>query len=467
MEEYMEYNIENINDVKEPVKDITLQEKLERIAKERKILLDGIFENQKLENGYDTAKYETNNKNLQFFKDGLLNIGNGGLFIDWVNFFCKLRGDDPSKQSNTTLPYYYTPSGEQGWYRSYAGNRPNSDKSSVKIVPKWEIITDKDSKEKLTVYLFSGTYLYQKNEQNIDKSSFYSLDNNDVDIIELNRPIALFFDDSGVPQIYVPSLSSGSKEVISNKFDENLVFRVDNYDTNYLNNLFLVLGGIYFSSFKNKERLIEIAKRTGSSTFASLIESFGNNKTEKFYNSFRAFSKKFLELKNFLQDKNTFVNRYVNVLVTANKTFRQNRTAHYLLNSTGKRAVFVPLSYKNEYSIGELKDYMPTKIIVIGNEVSCLYTYDFFSRKDYIGILKGGKYGRRGTLTPTRKKFLIDFGDACIENTKTVIEDNYKNIDSFRKISKDIRRLEKDLNDFMNFVCKSFSSVFFLNISDK
>jgi len=431
-----------------------LEEKLAAIIEARELFLARVLKGKKLENGYDTNSYNKQQENIGLSEGNLLNISTGGLFISWDNFFAKLRGDHANADRN---PY------AKDWYASYNGTRPINPKSAETITPKWELIVDKKSTEKFTHYLFEGSYLCnQEVKDTYSRRSFYNDgDGYQGDILKLNRPLMLFFDGRGLPHLYIFTLPGLAKEVTENAMDENFVIRIDDFDTNYLNNLFLMLGGIYYGAAENKRSLRRIAKRAGSSTFSSLIAALDNKKTEAFYSAFLTFNAEYLKLKAELEDKKHFLDKYINLMFFTSKIFRNEKRAHFRLNAKAK--AFVPNSLDNEYSFGEMRKYIPTEIFIKGDYAISSYGRTEgteLGKKEYYSFIKP-------QITPTRKKFFEDFGAASEENAAAVINKTYENLQMYETTAKSIEQLGESLNSFANFVCNAFSSVLFLNISEK
>ena len=431
-----------------------LEKKLEAIIEARDLFLASVLKGKKLENGYDTNSYNKQQESIGLSEGNLLNIGTGGLFISWDNFFAKLRGDNANTDRN---PY------AKDWYAAYNGARPVNAKSAETLVPKWEFIVDRKGTEKFTHYLFEGSYLcHQEVKDTYSRRGYYNEgEGYRGDILKLNRPLMLFFDGRGLPHLYVFTLPGLAKEVTENPMDENYVIRTDDFDTNYLNNLFLMLGGIYYGAAENKRSLRRIAKRAGVSTFSSLIAAFENKKTEAFYKAFLTFNEEYLHLKGELEDKKRFLDKYINLMFFTSKIFRNEKRAHFRLNAKAK--AFVPNSLDNEYSFGEMRKYIPTEIFIKGDYAVSSYGRTEgpeLGKKEYYPFIKP-------QITPTRKKFFEDFGKASEENAVEVINRTYENIQMYETTAKNIAQAGESLNSFAAFICNAFSSVLFLNISEK
>lgn len=432
-----------------------IENKLKRIIEARNLFLEKIFKGKNLEKGYDTHSYNRKQESIGLSAGDLLNIGDGGVFISWDNLFARMRGDDSNVARN---PY------DKTWYSTYNGTRPTGIRTTEGITPKWEVITDnKNGKEHLTHYLFEGSYLYhQEMKDAYTRRSYFSADGDyKGDILKIDRPLMLFFDNRGVPQIYVPSLPGAAKVVTENSQDENCVIRVDDFDTDYLSNLFLMLGGIYYSSRVNKRILRKIAGRTGESTFSSLINAFEDKKTQASYQTFLAFNGEFLKLRLELGDKRNFLDKYINLMFSTSKTFRNERTAFYRLNAENRS--FVPNSFENDWSSEQVRKYFPAEVVIRGEEAIAGYKMGngiSLSRKEYYSYLKAD-------MTPTRKKFFEGFGKESEQNARTIINKTYENLAMYESTAKSILELAEKLKNLLDYSCKAFSAVLFLNISEK
>lgn len=432
-----------------------LENKLKQIIEARNLFLEKIFKGKNLEKGYDTHSYNRKQESIGLSEGDLLNIGDGGAFINWDNLFARMRGDDSSVARN---PY------DKTWYSTYNGTRPTGVKSTEVITPKWEIIADnKKGKELLTHYLFEGSYLYhQEIKDAYTRRSYFNAEGDYAgDILKIDRPLMLFFDNRGIPQIYVPSLPGAAREVTENSQDENCVIRVDDFDTDYLNNLFLMLGGIYYSSQVNKRILRKIAKKAGVSTFSSLISSFEDKKTQAFYQTFLTFNEEFIKLRLELGDKRNFLDKYINLMFSTSKTFRNERTAFYKLNAENRS--FVPNSFENDYSSEQVRKYFPGEVVIRGEEAIAGYRIgngNSLSRKEYYSYIKAD-------MTPTRKKFFEGFGKESEQNAAAIINRTYENLAMYESTAKSILELAEKLKKLLDHTCKAFSAVLFLNISDK